>query len=279
MATLRAFAAFVVTGLAMAQSETGPRFEVASIKPAAPDQRGVYVRNTPGGRLNIANMTLKDMITFAWRIQPFQITGGPPWLDSTRFDISAKPEQPPKEGETPLMLRALLQDRFQLTLHEETRELPVYALVVRKEGKLGPGLTEAKEGSCVRFDPSKPPPPPPQPGKPPTLGCGGFMMSPRQMTASSTTIGTLVEPLSRLLGRTVVDKTGLTGKFDLSLQWTPDESQAIRPGPDGAAAPPSDSAPPSIFTAIQEQLGLKLDSQKGPVKIFVIERAEKPSEN
>jgi len=265
-------------GLAIAQTEPGPRFEVASIKPAAPDARGVFIRNMPGGRLNITNMTLKDMIVFAWHVQPFQISGGASWIDSARFDISAKPETPPKDGELPLMLRALLKDRFQLELHEETKELPVYALVVKKEGKLGPGLTEAKEGGCTPIDTSKPPPPP-APGKPRALGCGSFMMSPRQLTASSVPVWNLVEPLSRILGRTVIDKTGLTGNFDITLQWTPDEGQPYRPGLDGPAAPPSDSAAPSIFTALQEQLGLKLDSQKGPVAIFVIDRAEKPSEN
>jgi uncharacterized protein (TIGR03435 family) len=279
MTSLRACAAFLIlAGLAMAQSEPGPRFEVASIKPAAPDQRGTFIRNMPGGRLNITNMTMKEMITFAWRIQPFQISGGPSWLDSVHYDILAKPEKPPKDGEISLMLQALMKERFQLTLHEETRELPVYALVVRKEGKLGPGLIESKEGGCAPIDFTKPPPPP-EPGKPRPMGCGMMMMSPRQLTATATTIANLVESLSRILKRTVIDKTGLAGNFDVSLQWTPDEIQAIRPGPDAPPAPPPESTAPSIFTALQEQLGLKLESQKGPVKIFVIDRAEKPSEN
>jgi uncharacterized protein (TIGR03435 family) len=177
------------------------------------------------------------------------------------------------------MLQALLEDRFQLMLHRESKELPLYALVVKKEGKLGPGLTESKEGTCTPIDMTKPPPPPPEPGKPRPVGCGGMMMSPRQLTASAASISNLVPTLSRILGRTVIDQTGLTGKYDILLQWTPDESQAIRPGPDAPPAPPSDSAPPSIFTALQEQLGLKLESQKGPVDIFIVDRAEKPSEN
>ena len=100
-------------------------FEVASIRPAAPDSRGTYIRTTPGGRVNIVNMPLKEMIVMAYRIQPYQILGGPPWLASAHFDVSAKPESPPKDGELQAMLQALLKDRFQLALKRETRELPV----------------------------------------------------------------------------------------------------------------------------------------------------------
>jgi uncharacterized protein (TIGR03435 family) len=268
----------ISAGGMMAQEPARPQFEVASIKPAAPDARGMFIRNMPGGRVNVTNMTLKEMIVIAWRIQPFQISGGPAWLDSARYDISAKPETAPKADELPLMIRALLEDRFQLKHHAETKELPVYALVVKKEGRLGPGLTESKEGGCTPFDPGKPLPPP-EPGKLPTLGCGGMMMSPRQLRAAGVPLSNLAPSLSRMLGRTVIDKTGLSGKYDITLEWTPDESQAVRLGPDAPPAPPPDSAPPSIFTALQEQLGLKLESSKGPVEIFVIDRAERPSEN
>lgn len=279
MWTLRTLAVFlIVSGGAIAQGDAPPAFEVASIKPAAPDARGMFIRAAPGGRLNINNMPLKEMIVLAFRIQPFQISGGPAWLDSARYDISAKPENSPKQSEIPLMLQSLLADRFQLKIHRETKELPIYALVVaKKDGKLGPRLTESKEGSCTTFDLSKPPPPP-GPGKPPTLGCGGMMMSPRSLTAASVPIANLIPALSRTLGRTVVDQTGLTGNFDISMEWTPDESQ-VQFAPDGPKPPPSDATGPSIFTALQEQLGLKLESQKGPVEMLVIDRAEKPSEN
>jgi uncharacterized protein (TIGR03435 family) len=224
-------------------------------------------------------MPLKEMIVIAWRVQPFQISGGPVWLDSARYDVSAKSENTPNPGEIPLMLQALLADRFQLKIHRETKELPIYALLVaKKDGKLGPHLTESKEGSCTPIDPSKPPPPT-EPGKPPKLGCGGMMMGPRGLTATSAPIANLIPMLSRFLGRTVVDKTGLTGKFDISLEWVPDESQAMQFAPDGPKSPSSDVTGPSIFTALQEQLGLKLESQKGPVETIVIDHAEKPSEN
>jgi uncharacterized protein (TIGR03435 family) len=247
-------------------------FEVASIKPAAPDARGTYVRTSEGGRVNVTNMTLKDMITLAYRIQPYQILGGPAWISTARYDISAKPEKAPKDGEVPLMLQALLKDRFQLTLQRETKDLPIYALVVaRKDGKLGPNLLESKEGSCTVPDRNAPP-------KPGQRNCGQQMMSPRSLNAVSAPMSQVIPMLARMLGRTVVDKTGLTGKYDIDVQWTPDETQLAMLSPEARAAS-SDASGPSIFTALQEQLGLKLESQKGPVEVFAVERAEKPSEN
>jgi bla regulator protein blaR1 len=259
-----------------------PQFEVASIKPAAPDQRGMFINTAPGGRLNITNMPLKEIMVLAWRIQPYQISGAPAWIGSTRYDISAKPDHAPKQDEVPLMLQALLADRFQLKTHHETKELSIYALVLaNKDGKLGPQLTPTKEGGCAQFDPSKPPPPP-EPGKPPALGCGGMWISPDRVNAVGVPISQLPPVFSRILGRTVIDKTGLTGKFDIQAQWTPDQNQlqALAGGaqPD-AQVPQFDPNGPSIFTALEEQLGLKLESQKGPVDILVIDHVEKPSEN
>jgi uncharacterized protein (TIGR03435 family) len=223
-------------------------------------------------------MTLKELIVIAWRVQPYQIAGGPPWLDSAHYDIVASAETKPKPDQMPLMIQSLLEDRFQLTIHREIKELPIYALVLaRKDGKLGPGLTESKEGGCMQIDPSKPPPPP-EPGKPPTLGCGGIMMGPSRLTALSVPLAQITPMLGRFLGRTVTDKSGLTGKFDIRLEWTPDEMQLAQFAP-GAQLPPEESGGPSIFTAVEQQLGLKLESQKGPVETIVIDRAEKPSEN
>jgi uncharacterized protein (TIGR03435 family) len=268
----------LLSASAIAQAEKHLEFEVASVKPAAPDQRGMFIRPTPGGRLNITNMTLKELIVIAWNVQPYEISGGPPWLDSARYDITAKAENSFKEGELRRMLQSLLSDRFQLTIHRETKELPVYALTLaRKDGKLGPGLTETKEGACTPPDPSKPLPPP---GPGVSAPCGGFMMQVRALKASSIPIGQITAPLSRFLGRRVIDKTGLTGKYDINLEWTPDETQVAQMIlPPDAPKPSVDPAGPSIFTAVQEQLGLKLESQKGPVEIIVIDRAEKPSEN
>ena len=145
-------------------------------------------------------MTLKELIIIAYRIQPFQIKGGPPWLDSARYDISAKSDNTPKPAEIPLMLQALLADRFQLQIHHDTKELPIFALVLaRKDGKLGPKLAEAKEGACVQLDPSKPMPPP-QPGKPPVVPCGGMMMGRESLHGVSMPVAELTPMLSRKLG-------------------------------------------------------------------------------
>jgi len=265
---------------ALAQSKT--EFEVASIKPSAPDARGSFIRPGPGGGITVTNMTLKDMISIAWRVQPFQISGGPPWMDSLRFDVTAKPEARTAPAEVMVMLQALLADRFQVSIHRETKELPIYALVLaRKDGKLGASLTEAKEGGCEPMDPSKPPAPP-KPGERPQMGCGGMMIGPGRLNGVGVPLANLTPALSRILGRTVIDKTGLSGNYDVSLEWAPDDPAVQLPAPPGAPPPPpahTDATGPSIFTAFQEQLGLKLDSQKGPGEILVIDRAEKPSEN
>jgi uncharacterized protein (TIGR03435 family) len=275
MYSLRALTALLIF---LAQDVKGPQFEVASIKPAALDARGMFIRPSPGGRVSVTNMTLKELIVIAYRIQPYQISGGPVWLGSARYDISAKAENTLKDRDLQPMLQALLADRFQLTIHRETKELPIYALVLaRKDGKLGPKLIEAQEGGCTVPDFTKPPAPP-EPGKPPVKNCGQQMMSPRSLTAYSVPIANIVPMLARMLGRTVIDKTGLTGKYDISAEWAPDESLMLPLSPD-APRPASDGSGPSIFTALQEQLGLKMESQKGPVEVFVVERAEKPSEN
>jgi len=146
-------------------------------------------------------------------------------------------------------------------LRRETRELPVYALVLaKKDGKLGPRLVQSKLDTCPPPDPTKVPVSP-QRGKPIPISCGEMRVSGRHLTAMSAS----VSMLGRDLGRTVINQTGLTGMFDMSLEWAPDDA--------------SSDAAPSIFTALQEQLGLKLESQKGPVEVFVVERAEAPSEN
>jgi|SRR5579862_876364 len=279
MRTLRAVSiVFVLSGGAVAQTDPRTEFEVASVKPAAPGARGTLIRPGPGGGLTITNMTLKEMIVFSYRIQPFQISGGPGWLDSAHYDIVAKPEAKPNQGEVQVMLQALLADRFQLTIHRESKELLMYALVLaRKDSKLGPSLIESKDGSCTPPDLSRRPPPP-EPGNLPALACGNMMWGRGRMRAVSVSIGDITPTLSRLLGRVVNDKTGLIGKFDISVEWTPDESPAFPLSPN-EPKPPADPAGPSIFAALQEQLGLKLEPQKGPVEIFVIDRAEKPSEN
>ena len=273
----------IATVLAFGQNAQtpAPAFDVASIKPAAPGQRGRFIRSMPGGHVNVTNMPLKDLIQMAYKIQPFQITGGPPGLDSDAWDINAKPDSDPGPNQMPLMLQGLLADRFGLKFHRETRDMQIYVLVAANEkGKPTPGLALAKEGGCTVPDPSKPPPPP-EPGKGPTLFCGGMFMGLNQMHAQAVPLANLIPMLSRTLGRTVIDKTGITAKYDINLEWTPDPGQnepdAI--APPGVPPPTFDPNGPSIYTALQEQLGLKLESQKGAVEVFVIDHAEKPAEN
>ena len=223
-------------------------------------------------------MSVKDMIGSAWGVQPFQISGGPAWIDSVRFDIAAKADHDAKTPELMLMMRSFLAERFQLAIHRETKDQPIFALVLaRKDGKLGPQLTESKQGGCTPPDLTKPPPPP-DPAKGPSLACGQiFMGFSGQVRGVSVSVQRLLPMLSGYLDRIVVDQTGLTGTYDVSIQWTPDDSHLAQ-FPPGAPRPAQDSAP-SLFTAFQEQLGLKLESQKGPVEMIVIDRAEKPSEN
>ena len=172
------------------------------------------------------------------------------------------------------MLQRLLEDRLQLKFHRDIKELPIYALEVAKSGKL-----HASEGECAPLPNG--PPPAPQPGKFPQTPCGGMMMGFGSINGTSVGLAMLTPVLARNLGRTVVDKTGLKGEFDIKVQWTPD--QALQGPPVGVPPdvpqPRPDPDGPSIFTAFQEQLGLKLESQKGPVEVIVIDHVEKPSEN
>jgi bla regulator protein blaR1 len=260
-----------------AQSPTAtPRgFDVAAIKPNNSGANVLGIRVVPGGGLRATNATLRSLIAEAYQVRDFELSGGPAWLNSARYDIEAKGQvDSSSQEQTGLqvmkMLQALLADRFQLTIHRETKEMPIYALLVAKSG---PKLQASRE---VCFDPTAGVPPPPTlPGQLPSRPCGGFNNSSNQMLGASVGMSRFAANLSRFTGRTVVDRTGLKGTYDIALRWTPDEGQAWLPtGP----LPPDDSQP-SIFSAVQEQLGLRLESQRGPVEVWVIDRAEKPSEN
>jgi uncharacterized protein (TIGR03435 family) len=180
------------------------------------------------------------------------------------------------------MLQTLLEDRFKLKVHRETKEMPIYTLGFAKNGSK---LPEAKDGGCVRFGPDSPPPPLPAPGQLPPIVCGGFLRAPNLLQAGKVDMKQLVNVLSDVLGRPVTDKTGFAGTFDVKLEFSP-EGTSFGGGPAGGGGlaliggpPPGDDSKPSIFTALQDQLGLKLDSQKGPGEILVIDHAEKASEN
>ena len=234
------------------------QFEVASIKRNMTGDLSRGMR--PGiGRLSISNMTVKDLLTVAFQVRDFQISGGPSWIDSEHYDIEAKADAnaPPKQIAEP-MLQALLEDRFKLKVHRETKELPIYVLTVAKNGlKIQP----AKEGSCITREPGKPA----EPGHRQSDFCGYRMVGGGRLDATHTSMADLATIFSAVLGRTVVDKTALTEAFDVQLRFAPEDAL--------------DANNPSIFTAVQEQLGLRLESGKGPVEVLVIDQVERPSEN
>ncbi len=282
-----------------AQSESGVAdrlaFEVASVKQnkaGGPSNRDF----SAGGRFTARNTSLRMLIEIAYRIQDFQLSGKQDLLNQ-RFDIVAKADGNRSVNDLQLMLRTLLTDRFKLAARSDTRMLPIYALVMAsRDGKTGAQLRPSGADCSPITAPagvSAPPPPPPPPGLQAPAGpdadadphrvghgCGGLLM-PGRLSGRTMTMTQLANTLSRFLSRSVVERTGLTGNYDLDLVYTPD--QMLPNGPGGPLpvpspfSPPSDS--PSVFTAIQEQLGLKLQSTKGPVRILVIEHVEPPTEN
>jgi uncharacterized protein (TIGR03435 family) len=267
---------------------TRPEFEVASIKLNKSGELSAELGPIGDGRFSTTNLPLRDLITLAYRLQEFQLSGEPGWLRSERYDIQAKAEAKAGSDDLTAMLQPLFEDRLQLKYHWETRELPVYALVVAKPGR----LHEAK-GGCD--PPPSGPPALPSPNTMPHGPCGRLFFPPWRLVGQHVAISqdgtrpgrSLVDALSRVTGRIVRDKTGLTGKYDIDLNYTPEFARS-QPPPGGAGPeaptglpplPPIDPNGPSLVTALQEQLGLKLESQKGPVQIMVIDHIEKPSEN
>jgi uncharacterized protein (TIGR03435 family) len=235
-----------------------PAFDVVSVKPAPPPT-GNNLRVSMGGdagRVNFSNVTLKNVMTRAYSVKPHQISG-PDWLDSERYDIVATiPAGAPRE-QIPMMLQTLLADRFKLAIRREQKVMPVYALVA---GKNGSKLREAEAEAGLRV----------------SMGPKG-----RQLTGN-VSLARLADALSTWMDRPVLDMTGIKGIYDIDLEWTPDEGQsAPRFAPGGEAGRPEAGGDgPSIFTAVQEKLGLKLEGRKSPAEIIVVERAERvPTEN
>jgi len=270
--------AAVLTAFTAAQSTSPakpPAFEVASVKPNTSGDGRVLMTPQPGGRLNLVNVPLRLMIRYAYRVQDFQVVGGPDWISTARFDVVAKAEGGnPSQEELQLMLRSLLADRFKLVVRPDTREMPTYSLVpARADGKTGAQLRKS-DANC---GPATAPSAPPAPGQLPSCGS---MLGFGNLKARGSTMAALASTLSTFAGRIVVDRTGLAGGYDVDLNWTPDQI----PGPvgdqpvqvNGVTVDPNG---PSLFTALQEQLGLKLESTKGPVDVLVVERAEKPAED
>jgi uncharacterized protein (TIGR03435 family) len=258
-----------------------PGFEVASVEPAASADGKALLQATPG-RLVMTNLALRRLILIAYDVKDYQLAGDPGWLDSGHYDIEAKADGNPsvREMEGP-MLQVLLEERFNLALHRETRQLPVYKLSV---GKSGPKFQPSRAGSCTPYVTEAPPATTRQ-GEPLPNFCGFRRTAAdglnRILDGRGVTMAALATTLSRTyvstLGRNVVDGTGLTGAFDIYLKWAMDPAEGPPTGAGGATLP--DLTGPSIFTALEEQLGLKLESTKGPVEVLVIDHIEKPSGN
>jgi uncharacterized protein (TIGR03435 family) len=254
-----------------------PVFDVVSVKPNKSDNGMMRIMFKPDG-YSATNVSVKLLIQTAYGIRQDLISGGPGWLESAGYDFDAKvagPDVDALKKLTPEQRRSMLQpalaDRFKLKVHTEIKQLPVYEIVLAKGGSK---LKEATAGDTYANGIKGPD----------GVGRGGMMrFGPGQLTAQAVPMTSLTNMLSQQLHRTVLDKTGLTGKYDLELNWTPDQgADPMFKGPEGSpqrgdAAP--DSSGPSIFTALQEQLGLKLQSAKGPVETLVIDHVEMPSEN
>jgi bla regulator protein blaR1 len=238
-------------------------YDVVSIHRASPDQRGEHIGPGAQGGLRMQNITAMLMLTFAYGVRDYQIAGAPGWVSSDRFDVSFTPDKAEaalgpgisvSELESIMnrqkqRTQAVLRDRFGLILRAETHELPIYALIPAKGGPRLSRPADAKRGVSLQ-------------GKR------------TQITATSATIKMLADYLSGELGRPVTNETGLDGPFDFKLEWTPDS--AAQPSPD---EPVSATGGPSLVTALTEQLGLRLESRRGPVPVYVIEKIEKPGEN
>lgn len=249
---IRAFAGWVlfISAATYAQSPAAAHFEVVSVRPSALDQSAVSsALKTGHGRLTATNVTLKRCIMGAFAVGPNQVSGGPPWLDSARFDIAAKAEQPVDDDAALMaMLQTLLAERIQLAVHRETRMIEAFVLEVAKDG---PKLERAGEMEST------------------TQNGRGLI------DAKATTMDHFAEVLSRQMDLPVVNQTTLPGRFNLKLEWTPESRGPSRPGTDDAGVDPGIS----LFTAIRQQLGLRLRAKKTPIEVVVIDHAEKPSEN
>jgi uncharacterized protein (TIGR03435 family) len=272
-------------GAASDAASNSATFEVSSVKANKSGDGRVMLGMPPTGRFTATNVPVRLLIQNSYNLQTFQIVGGPAWIASDRFDIAAKAPDGFSPDQLRPMVRNLLADRFKLKTHMETREMPIYELVLAKsDGKLGPNLTPAK-ADCAALARGRraggPPPAPPQPGQP--IECG-FMIGLGNMNAGGMPIADLTRTLSGFVNRIVVDKTGLSGNYDFQLTYTPEgrfSPFGLPNGapPLGAEAPAGDPNGASLFTALQEQLGLKLDSQKGPVDVLVIDSIEQPTED
>lgn len=267
-----------------------PEFDVASVRENTSGSNQVSMGTQPGGRFNAVNIPLVILIRSAYRLQDSQLVGYPEWVETARYDITAKadrdlprpnPDGPPSTQM--LMLQSLLEERFKLKVHRETRDQPVYALMAAQSpARLGPNITKSNvDCQAWRGADAKgaPPPDPMKPGERPQCGTHmGF----GQIRGGARPMTLLASMLAQVVRRNVIDRTGLIGAFDFDLRWTPDTLPARPPGtpadqPIRLNGIEIDPNGPSIFTAVQEQLGLKLEATRGPVDVLVVDHVERPT--
>jgi uncharacterized protein (TIGR03435 family) len=260
-----AVAWLALVSLASAHTPGQLAFDVVSIRLNTSGARGGGGGPRPGGAYNLTNVPTRTLISIAYGIPGGRVLGGPGWLTTDRYDIVARGKDSPTGEEASQMLQAMLRDRFQLVAHVEQRDLPAYTLTLaRPDGRLGPGMRrsaidcrdpEARKKAYAAAAPNS------------RIVCG-LQTSAGMFTGGGVRLADLIVILTSASGRPVLDKTGLSGDFDVDLKWTPTLA--------GDAAPPDVV---SIFTAVQEQLGLKLESATAPLDVVVIDRIERPSEN
>ncbi len=270
-----------------------PAFEVTSVKIHPPPVTLIGIQNR-GGRFSATGFSLKMLVGRGYGVPEQRVLNAPAWGESERYDIEAKAPEGAPQGQIQPMLQGLLQDRFQLKAHRETRELPVYELVVSKPGKMK--LSDDQTPPAPAIPPGGDRRPGPRgDGGPGARGAGPGAPRPRprgtfgrgsfngrmNVEGSAVPMLVFVTSLQGLVDRPIIDKTNLMGLFDMKLEWVPGAEAPpgpFGPNPNAPPPPPSDDAV-SIFTAIQEQLGLKLESAKGPVEVIVVDSAQRPSEN
>ena len=290
------------------------QFEAASLKAFDASASGAIMMRIQVGRVEASGVTARLLLRQALRVQDYQIIGAPDWTNSERYSLVAKAPDGSSPANTPAMMLNLLKDRFKLAVRTETRELPIFNLVLaRADGKLGSNLKPSSPecqadiqarrggpppgagrpggpgGPVGPGGPGAPPPPGGGPGRgpggPPALDfnqpapCGSVGMGPGIANASGQPMAQIVQMLAQFTGRPVYDKTGLTGLYDFTMRWAPDSGAGgpLGPPPPGAPPLPVDPDAPNIYTAVQEQLGLKLENAKGPVEVTVIDRIERPT--
>jgi len=263
----------------------GDRFDVATIRQNKSGDRGGGIRRQPGGRLIATNVTLRTLITFAYQINGYQLTGGPGWADNDTFDILAKMEGNPEWGAPGMgepdpaqrAMQSLLVERFKLRTHRELRDMDVYELVMVKAGVPGPALKPSTSDCQTLAEQTRKGKVQPPPGPPPAKGlvaCSA-VGSAGMIRFDGYGMPQVANILIGQAGRVVVDRTGLAGNWQFVLTFTPEQRGPL---PAGADLPPTDPNAPSFFTALREQLGLKLESTRTPVEVIVLDADEHPED-